>query len=109
MIGFAEFIGWVVIVLVATFTLVEITYRLVVWYSRRLGLYRDLWCALRVVRARRRAEREGVTEAEATEVEARYSLTCGTCGNPLESDERGIHCPVPTCKSNWRTIRPQEV
>ena len=99
MMTFAEFVGWAVIVLVATFSIVEITYRLVVWGSLRPGLYRDLWCAARAVSAQRRLDRAAREGEEAS----RYTLSCGDCGGPLVSDERGITCPVPTCKSNWGT------
>ncbi len=97
---FAEFVGWAVIVLVATFSIVEITYRLVILGSRRLGLYRDLVAAVGVVRARRRAGRAVRPSA--------LPPTCTTCGGLLESDERGIFCSRPLCGSNLEQARAAE-
>ena len=37
----------------------------------------------------------------------RFTLMCGDCGEALESDERGIRCPVPTCKSNRTGAQPE--
>ena len=96
----AEFVGWVVIVLVVTFSITELTYRLVVWGSLRLGLYRDLWAAVGVVRARRQAGR-AVRPSD-------LPPTCGTCGGPLESDERGTFCSRPLCGSNLEQARAAE-